>query len=548
MRYGLRICEMSISVRKLLTGRENVCDVRLFCSNFSVSFWGVFVRKTNSGFWIGLVLIAVAGSASVAGAQEKKQEKVDIDWDKVVIVSKSTPTLQVVTNPMLNPGSPIHDGSFSALKALGADYVRYVPWLPYPKIAVAELEPPTKEKTSWDFKYIDPVTKDLLAATEGHSTIMNFSTIPAWMFKTDQPVKYPDDPNQVFWDYTKGTELRDPSGKELGDYFGRLVSWYTQGGFTDENGKRHDSGYHYTFPYWEVLNEIDFEHNTTPEDYTKRYDSIVEGIRRVSPNTKFMGLALAAPGAKPAYFEYFLNPKNHKKGIPLDYISFHFYASPAMDESLDGWQHTFFNQADGFLATTRYILAIRDRLSPQTKVDTDELGVILPTDGVEIAASKAMPDHIPHRYWNAAGALYGYLFVELSKLGVDVIGESQLVGYPSQFPSVSMIDYNNGKPNSRYWVLKMIKDNFHPGDKLVGHKGDEPSGVMEQGFITPEGKKVLLINKTNSEKTVKVAADLTGAASLTVDDETGDEEPRTGAVQSDEVTLAPFAVTVLRLK
>jgi hypothetical protein len=539
---------MSISVRKLLTGRENVCDVRLFCSNFSVSFWGVFVRKTNSGFWIGLVLIAVAGSASVAGAQEKKQEKVDIDWDKVVIVSKSTPTLQVVTNPMLNPGSPIHDGSFSALKALGADYVRYVPWLPYPKIAVAELEPPTKEKTSWDFKYIDPVTKDLLAATEGHSTIMNFSTIPAWMFKTDQPVKYPDDPNQVFWDYTKGTELRDPSGKELGDYFGRLVSWYTQGGFTDENGKRHDSGYHYTFPYWEVLNEIDFEHNTTPEDYTKRYDSIVEGIRRVSPNTKFMGLALAAPGAKPAYFEYFLNPKNHKKGIPLDYISFHFYASPAMDESLDGWQHTFFNQADGFLATTRYILAIRDRLSPQTKVDTDELGVILPTDGVEIAASKAMPDHIPHRYWNAAGALYGYLFVELSKLGVDVIGESQLVGYPSQFPSVSMIDYNNGKPNSRYWVLKMIKDNFHPGDKLVGHKGDEPSGVMEQGFITPEGKKVLLINKTNSEKTVKVAADLTGAASLTVDDETGDEEPRTGAVQSDEVTLAPFAVTVLRLK
>ena len=75
-------------------------------------------------------------------------------------VSKSTPTLQVVTNPMLNAGSPIHDGSFAALKALGADYVRYVPWLQYPKIAVAELEPPTKDHTSWDFTYIDPVTKD----------------------------------------------------------------------------------------------------------------------------------------------------------------------------------------------------------------------------------------------------------------------------------------------------------------------------------------------------------------------------------------------------
>ena len=218
-----------------------------------------------------------------------------------------------------------------------------------------------------------------------------------------------------------------------------------------------------------------------------------------------------------------------------------------MDETLDGWQHTFFNQAEGFLATTRFILAIRDRLSPTTKTDTDELGVILPTDGVEIRASKAMPDHIPHRYWNAAGALYGFLFVELSKLGVDVIGESQLVGYPSQFPSVSMIDYNNGKPNARYWVLKLIKDNFHPGDKLVGNEEqkDGSSDLMVQGFITPQGKKVLLINKTNTEKTMKVGSDLENAALLTVDEATGDDEPRSGKVDGGEVKMAPFAVTVL---
>jgi hypothetical protein len=484
-------------------------------------------------------------------AQEGPLQKVDPDWNKTVIVSKSTPTLQVVTNPMLNPGSPIHDGSFSALKALGADYVRYVPWLPYPKVAVAELEPPTRDKTSWDFTYIDPVTKDFLAATEGHSTIINFSTIPAWMFKTDTPVKYPDDPNQVFWHYTQGTELRDPGGKELGDYYGRLVSWYTKGGFTDENGKKHESGYHYTFPYWEVLNEIDFEHNTTPEDYTRRYDAIVEGIRKVSPDTKFMGLALAAPGANPKYFEYFLNPRNHKPGIPLDYISFHFYAAPQLDETLDGWQHTFINQANGFLATTRYILAIRDRLSPQTKIDTNELGVILPTDDLENRASKALPDHIPHRYWNAAAALYGYLFIELSKLGVDVIGESQLVGYPSQFPSVSMMNYNTGKPNARYWVLKLIKDNFHPGDKLVAVKESKdgaPSDMVVQGFITPQGNKVLLVNKTNSEKTVTLAPDLQNSSFLTVNEETGDDPPRSGKTEGANFTMAPFAVTVLTVQ
>jgi hypothetical protein len=491
--------------------------------------------------------LAVVVFGLPAMAQEP-QQKVDINWDKIVIVSKSTPTLQVVTNPMLNPGAPIHDGSFSALKALGADYVRYVPWLPYPKIAVAELDPPTRDRTSWDFTYIDPVTKDFLAATESHSTIINFSTIPAWMFKTDQPVKYPDDPNQVFWKYTQGTELRDPTGKELGDYFGRLVSWYAKGGFTDENGKRHESGYHYSFPYWEVLNEIDFEHNTTPEDYTKRYDAIVEGIRKVSPDTKFMGLALAAPGNNPKYFEYFLNPKNHKPGIPLDFISFHFYASPARDENLDGWQRTFFNQAQGFLATTRFIIAIRDRLSPSTKLDTDELGVILPTDNTP--ADKVPP---PPRYWNAAGALYGYLFVELSKLGVDVIGESQLVGYPTQFPSVSMIDYNNGKPNARLWVLKLIKDNFHPGDTLAAEKEGKPDNdssrdVLVQGFLTPQGKKVLLVNKTNSERTVTLESDLQGASSFTVDEATGDDAPRAGKAEGAEFKLAPFAVTVLSVR
>ena len=172
---------------------------------------------------------------------------------------------------------------------------------------MAELDPPTQSGTSWNFSLIDPMTKDFMDATSGHSTVMNFSTIPAWMFKTEKPVTYPEDPNQVVWNYTQGTELRDPSGKELGDYFGRLVSWYTKGGFTDENGKPHHSGYQYKFPIWEVLNEVDFEHNTTPELYAARYDAIVSAIQKVSPETKFMGLALAAPQLNSHWFTYFLD-------------------------------------------------------------------------------------------------------------------------------------------------------------------------------------------------------------------------------------------------
>ena len=489
--------------------------------------------------------VLLMGVSAAAQPATEKPITVSVDWTKTVVVSKSTPTLQVVVNPMLRQGSPIHDGSFAALKQLGADYVRYVPWEPYPKLAVAELEAPTKDGTSWDFSLIDPMTKDFLDATAGHSTVMNFSTIPAWLFKTEKPVKYPDDPNQVFWNYTQGTELVDPSGKQLGDYFARLVSWYTKGGFTDENGKKHPSGYHYQFPIWEVLNEVDFEHQMTPEQYTERYDAIVSAIRRVSPDTKFMGLALAQPQLDPRWFEYFLDHSHHKPGIPLDYISYHFYATPTLDQTLDNWQYTFFDQADRFIANVRYIEAIRKRLSPETKTDTDELGVILPADDLEIRDSAAHPNGIPPLYWNAAGALYAYLYIELSKLAVDVIGESQLVGYPSQFPSVSMMNWINGKPNARYWVLKLIKDNFHTGDKLVETKFSGHGEADGQAFSTPAGQKLLLLNRRNRSVEVTLPGGSKAHTVAVVDGVTGDNEPRVTQESGDGLKLSSFSVAVV---
>jgi hypothetical protein len=499
--------------------------------------------------------VCVAGlSALPASAQFDMgmPNTVVVHFDKTLLVSRSTPTLQVVVNPMIAKRSSIHDGTFAALKELGADYVRYVPWNPYPKLSVAELEPPKDGKTSWDFSLIDPYTKDFLAATEGHSTVMNFSTIPTWMFKTDKPVTYPSDPNQVVWNYTQGVEPVDPTNKQIGEYIGRLVAWYTNGGFTDELGKEHKSGYHYKFPYWEVLNEPDIEHGTTPEMYTARYDAIVEAVHKVSPDTKFVGLGLAFATGNPKYYEYFLNPKNHKLGIPLDYISYHFYAQPDMTENLEDWQYTFFNQADQFLAGIRFINSIRDRLSPSTKTDTDELGVILPTDIAEIMSAMenpnskgALPDHIPHAYWNAAGALYGYLFIEESRLGVDVIGESQLVGYPSQFPSVSMMNYNTGKPNARYWVLKLIKDNFHSGDTLVATTAGSGASIDAQAYITPQGKKILLVNKRNTPVEVTLPAEAKSASVSTVDEATGDIAARVSQQFGVKLPLAPYAVSVV---
>src|SRR5208283_787725 len=118
--------------------------------------------------------------------------------------------------------------------------------------------------------------------------------------------------------------------------------------------------------------------------------------------------------------------------------------------------------ADGFLDSVRSIETVRKQLAPQTKTDIDELGSILPTDNTP--ADSVPP---PAAYWNLSGALYAYLYLQLARLQIYIVGESQLVGYPSQFPSVSMMDWTTNQPNARFWVLKLIKDSFHPGDKLV---------------------------------------------------------------------------------
>ncbi|MEO6964378.1 MAG: glycosyl hydrolase family 39, partial [Acidobacteriaceae bacterium] len=472
----------------------------------------------------------------------KEQLSVTIDWSKAVRVSRTNATLQAVVTPLMGRDSPVHDQIWSALRNLHANYVRYVPWLPYPKLAVAELEPPANGKTSWDFSLIDPYTEDFFKANPQLPVIINFSTIPQWMFKTPKPVPYPSNPDQVTWSYTQGTELRDPSMKELGDYYARLVSWYTRGGFTDEYGKRYESGHHFKFDHWEVLNEIDGEHKMTPEQYTERYDAIVTAIRKVEPKMKFVGLALAGPIGRPKYFEYFLNPKNHKPGMPIDMISYHFYASPAADQPPDTWQYTVFDQSARFIQTAKFVDAIRTRLSPSTGTTIDEIGVIAPDD-----ADQGKPGYsfkpFPKFYWNLCAAQYAYLYGELSKLGIDAAGESALMQVPDFFPSVSMMDWNTGKPNARYWGLKLIRDNFGPGDKIVSARG-LPT-VYAFGVVTPAGKrKLMLVNMRNKTTDVSLPG-AAGSQEAYVDQTTAYDAPASTRLTTDAVHLRGFSVAVI---
>jgi hypothetical protein len=673
-------------------------------------------------------VVGAAGFAAAASpffsvtsaAAATTTQPLSVNWNNVARVSKTTPTLQVVVNPLIRPESPIHDNVFAELSALQADFVRFVPWFPYPRLGVAELEAPSGGTTSWDFSLIDPMVEDFEKATRGHSTILNFSTTPEWMweprpwiisdgrllvtggpnglsnagsswtdytftadvtplrtgvhgsstyaqagllvrmddtfdgygfllsnypysspaasgyivfvnfsaggvtalnaaelpfavtgatmyhveitvsgatltvsvngatvytindstwaegkvgFREANPesayfanvkVTAPDgtvllsddfsdglsqwnppqrgaltsDPNAIDFSYSGGSTLQVPV-EMVADYYRRVVSWYTAGGFVDEYGKFHESQHHYDLPYWEVLNEM--EHGLSPQLYTQLYDAIVTAIREVSPQTKFVGLALGN-AAQLDYFRYFLDRANHAPGVPLDMISYHYYARASGADTVDTYGPNTFPGADSFIATVAEIESIREQLAPQVRTTIDELGTILTS-----AATQLNPAPIPDGYWNYSGAIYAYVFANLALQGIDVIGESQFVGYPGQYPSVSMVDWNTGLPNARYRVLQLMLEEMRPGCKLVPvASGVVPDQFYALGIRGGNELKILLVNKTNSDVTIQLAG-ITGGKARVVDQTSAGGPIRTDPLQDDTYTLGGYAVAFVVL-
>jgi len=494
-----------------------------------------------------------------------------VNWSDTIALSKTTPT--IVACPFRPiPGASastalLQDTEFHVLRNLQADYVRW--HLINPARQIPEIYPPTKGKISWDLSRLDADVIPFLEATKGHQPILNLAGIPYWMFKTGRPIPHsdiPDDPNlrEKYWEGTK--ELVDPTGKELGDYFARIASWYTQGGFTDEDGAYHHSGYHYDLPWWGVLNEIDVEFGgMTPKQYTARYDAIVAAVHAVSPTTKFVGLSLGVPSLQPEFFEYFLDPKNHRRGIPVDMVAYHFYAGAfglggsSQDETIAEWQYTFFQQAASFLSTVRYIESIRKRLAPATHVDLDELGTYLADDVISMdQPEKAKP--IPTSYWNLNGSVFAYLYIALAKMGIDVATISGIYdrphGLPGHIPSITFIDPLSGALRAPLHVLELIKNNFGPGDKLlstldsndpIGNWFAElsPSDVVAQAFITANGRKVLVVNKRLHDVDIDVAGLGTIAKVTLVDGQSGDGPPRATTPNGNVLRLGGFAVAVI---
>jgi hypothetical protein len=109
-----------------------------------------------------------------------------------------------------------------------------------------------------------------------------------------------------------------------------------------------------------------------------------------------------------------------------------------------------------------------------------------------------------------------------------------------------MVDWETGQPNARFWVLKVLRDNFGPGDKLV-ETDSSPPYVYAQAFVTPEGKrKILLLNKRNRAFDVALPGAV-GAQVQLVDQTTSFQPPASSTLKGNQITLGGFAVAAVTL-
>jgi hypothetical protein len=101
---------------------------------------------------------------------------------------------------------------------------------------------------------------------------------------------------------------------------------------------------------------------------------------------------------------------------------------------------------------------------------------------------------------------------------------AELVGYPGQFPGITLLNWETGARNARYWVTKLLRMHCGPGDRIVAFeqpsdlqraeqatKIDYSFQVYAQPFVTSRGtREILLVNKRDRPVDVRIPGAMGG--------------------------------------
>jgi len=426
------------------------------------------------------------------------------------------------------------------------------------RLAVQIQCDPPRNNTYWNFEHFDPIVKNVLEATKDRKPILSFSTTPNWLWTQSggAPIHYyPSDWRGIDWNYNVGNELVDPTCTAVGQYFGRLISWYTRGGFYDEYGQFYASPHRIDPSSFmiEILNEPEGEHSIGPELYICIYDAAQYWVREwADPDHKieFVGLALESETNLDFFSEY-LNLSNHKANTTLDWISYHRYAIGSTRTNITQWETDFFPDYDAFFPVIENIQKIRSELSPNTKTTMDEVGVILNDDNDPNAVD------FPRIYFNAVSALFAYMVGHVTTLDIEVVGASQMVGYPKldvmggldpDYSSVTLLNWTTGAGTARYHTLDLLSRAFAEGDKIVSttSSSNDVYGLAFLGGRDQKQRRILVVNKLSIVSYVTIP-NTKGTFWRVVDPTTGENPAKRFKSTSDTVRLEPWTVAIINL-
>ena len=152
--------------------------------------------------------------------------QVAVDWDAPPTrVASTAATVEVDVMPFLGrtrEGGPF-DAYAAALQNLGAEFVRFSPWFPYPRVVVPELRPPdctqTKPATNWNSSFLDQIMKDFMTAVCGKDAASGRCDAP-------NAPNAPDAPNNA----GQTSSTSSSSSSSVIQQLSTMPSWMYEGG------------------------------------------------------------------------------------------------------------------------------------------------------------------------------------------------------------------------------------------------------------------------------------------------------------------------------